>query len=74
MNAREFLENALGVTLLALAALVVLGGIVFALGSVPLLVALFPLTVTAVAAVILVAYLRHRRSRRRRPDYEDELD
>ncbi|MDX1709615.1 MAG: hypothetical protein R3316_00590 [Rhodovibrionaceae bacterium] len=74
MTAREFFENALGVALVALFVLLVAGGVLFALGSVPLLVAFFPLSVTLLAIVILVAYLRHRRARRRRPDYENELD
>jgi hypothetical protein len=74
MSAREFLENALGVALVALFVLIALGVVFLVVGSVPLLVVLFPLSATLVGAVILVAYLRHRRSRRRRPDYGDDAD
>jgi branched-subunit amino acid permease len=44
---------------------VALGGLVLVLGSVPILLLIFPLTIGAVGVVFLVGYLRHRARRRR---------
>ena len=73
MTPREFLENALGIALFLAFCLIVFGAVVLVIGSVPLLLALFPLSAALVGAVLLIAYLRHRRQRRR-GGYDDDSD
>lgn len=66
MDLKEFAGYAAGTAfVLALAGLVV-GGVLLVVGSVPILMLLFPLTLGAVGVVFLVGYIRHRAQRRRR--------
>ncbi len=65
MDLREFVGYALGTAFVLAMAAVLLGVLVLLIGSVPLILALFPLTAGLIAAVILIGYLRHRRRPRR---------
>jgi len=53
--------------LLVVGALGLVAAVVIAIGSIPLLIALFPLTLAAVGTVVAVAWRRERRARRRPP-------
>ena len=64
MDFKTFLGYALG-TAFALAAVAVAVGVaVLIVSVVPLMLVLFPVTLTIVGAFMLVGYLRHRRGRR----------
>lgn len=65
MDLKEFAGYAAGTAFLLAVAGVALGGLVLVLGSVPILLLIFPLTIGAVGVVFLVGYLRHRARRRR---------
>lgn len=63
MDLPELVGYALGTAFVLAVAAAVAGLVVLAVGTVPLVLALFPLTAGLVAAVLLVGYLRHRRRR-----------
>jgi hypothetical protein len=65
MDLKEFAGYAAGTAFVLAVAGVALGGVVLLLGSVPILLLIFPVTIGVVAAVFLVGYLRHRARRRR---------
>ena len=63
MDVREFLGDAMGTAMVIAMALAVLGVVVLVVGTVPLVLALFPLTAGIIGVVLLIGYLRHRRRR-----------
>lgn len=66
MELKEFAGYAAGTAFVMAVAGLIVGGLVVAIGSVPILMLLFPLTLGAVGVVFLVGYIRHRAQRRRR--------
>ncbi len=64
MATHQRLATVLWLLALTIGALVALAGVVALVGLVPLLLAVFPITIALVAGVILIGWLRWRRRHR----------
>ena len=64
MDLREFAGYAAGTAFVLAVAGLIAGGLVLVVGSVPILLLLFPLTLGALGVILLVGYIRHRARRR----------